>query len=351
MKNPVKHCALPALLATLFWTSNVLACATCGCSLSSEGALGYGAFGNWGISLDDSFINQNQLRSGTGPASQQQAQASNGQEVENQTVNRYVSLGLSYTNSADWNFKLSLPYTDRSHTTYGTDATLPLSPSQLSSATAKGLGDAKLLASYQGFLPSKNLGVQVGIKFATGGYGGPAANNPEGRIGSGSVGHNPATFGPAGNAGMTYLDTSLNIGNGSTDLILGSYYFQAVSQDIDAFANGQYQFSVKQNLNHAGEDYRPGDQLNISVGLRYEANPHIVPQLQINLSNKRADSGALADRLDTAGRAVYLSPGLTMHAGQNTQVYVFIQLPVYSNLSGYQLFPRYTATVGMNTHF
>jgi len=55
--------------------------------------------------------------------------------------------------------------------------------------------------------------------------------------------------------------------------------------------------------------------------------------------------------LDTAGRAVYLSPGLTMHAGQNTQVYVFIQLPVYSNLSGYQLFPRYTATVGMNTHF
>ena len=342
---------MPALLATFFLASNALACATCGCSLSSDGALGYGASGNWGISLDDNFINQNQLRSGTGAASQQQAQASNGQEVENQTVNRYVTFGVSYANSADWNFKLSIPYTDRSHTTYGTDATLPLSPDQLSSASANGLGDVKLLASYQGFLPSKNLGVQFGIKFATGNYGGAAADNPEGHIGAGSVGRNPAAFGPAGNAGMTYLDTSLNVGNGSTDLILGGYYFQAVSQDMDAFVNGQYQFSVMQKLNHAGEDYRPGDQLNISFGLRYEADPHVVPQLQINLSNKRADTGALADRLDTAGSAVYLSPGLTMHVKENAQVYVFVQLPVYSNLSGYQLFPRYTATVGVSTHF
>ena len=222
MKNPVKQCAMASLLATLFWSSNALACATCGCSLSSDGALGYGAFGNWGISLDDSFINQNQLRRGTGSVSQQQAQASTGQEVENQTVNRYVTLGVSYANSSDWNFKLSIPYTDRSHTTYGTDATLSLSVNQLSSAGANGLGDLKLLASYQGFLPSKNLGVQFGMKLPTGDYGGAAADNSEGRVGAGSVGRNPAAFGPTGNAGMTYLDTSLNVGNGSTVLILGS---------------------------------------------------------------------------------------------------------------------------------
>ncbi len=351
MSNLIGRSAIAALLATLVWSSNALACATCGCSLSSDGALGYGATGNWGISLDESFINQNQLRSGTGSVSQQQAQASADQEVENQTVNRYMSLGVSYANSADWNFKLSIPYIDRSHTTYGTDAMSQLTPNQLSSASANGLGDVKLLASYQGFLPSKNLGVQLGVKFATGNYGGPSSDNPQGRTGSGSVGRNPAVFGAAGNSGMTYLDTSLNVGNGSTDLILGGYYFQAVSQDMDAFVNGQYQFSVMQNLNHAGEDYRPGNQLNISFGLRYEANPQVVPQLQINLSNKGADTGFLADRLDTAGSAVYLSPGITMQAMANTQVYVFIQLPLYSNLSGYQLFPRYTATVGMNTHF
>ena len=28
------------------------------------------------------------------------------------------------------------------------------------------------------------------------------------------------------------------------------------------------------------------------------------------------------------------------------QLFAFVQLPVYSNLYGYQLFPRYTASVG-----
>lgn len=139
-----------------------------------------------------------------------------------------------------------MPYIDRTHTTYGTDATLPLTSDQLSGAIATGLGDIKLVASYQGFLPTKNLGVQLGIKLPSGNYGGPSADNTDGVVGHGSVGHNPVGFGPAGNSGSTYLDTNLNVGTGSTDLILGSYYFQPVSQDFDAFINGQYQFAVKQ---------------------------------------------------------------------------------------------------------
>ncbi len=340
-----------AAVATLFVTSDALACATCGCSLSPDGALGYTTAGGWAISLDDSFINQSQLRSGTSPISQPQVQAIPGQEVENQTINRYLTLGLSYAPNADWSVKLSLPYIDRSHTTYGTDATLPLTQDQLSSATASGLGDARFVVSYQGFLPSKNLGVQLGVKLPTGDYGGPSVNNPDGTAGQGSVGRSPVVFGPAGNSGSSYLDTSLNVGNGSTDLIVGGYYFQPVSQDFDAFVNGQYQFSVKQQLNQSGEDYRPGNSVNLSFGLRYEANPLVVPQLQINLTNKRADTGALADTTDTAGTVAYLSPGISMAAMKNTQVYAFLQVPVYSNLSGYQLFPRYTASVGVSYHF
>jgi len=76
-----------------------------------------------------------------------------------------------------------------------------------------------------------------------------------------------------------------------------------------------------------------------------------VPQLQINLTNKRADSGTLADTTDTAGTAAYLSPGISMQAMKNTQVYAFLQIPIYSNLSGYQLFPKYTASVGVSYHF
>ncbi|PRC90665.1 hypothetical protein [Solimicrobium silvestre] len=339
------------LVSSITLASNALACATCGCSLSPDGALGYATNSGWGISLDDSFINQNQLRSGTGTISAAQVQALTGQEVENQTINRYLTLGLSYSSGTDWNFKLSLPYIDRSHSTYGTDATLPLTSSQLSSASATGLGDIKLIASYQGWLPTKNLGVQVGIKLPSGNYGGASVSNTNGTVGQGSVGRNPVGFGPAGNSGSTYLDTSLNVGNGSTDLILGSYYFQPVSQNFDAFINGQYQFSMKQELNQTGADYRPGNQSNLSFGLRYEADPLIVPQLQINLTHKNADSGALADRNDTAGNVAYLSPGVTMSVMQNTRIYAFLQVPIYSNLSGYQLFPRYTASLGMSTHF
>ena len=347
--NKIFTCA--AIIAAAFVSTNALACATCGCSLSSDGALGYATSSGWGLSIEDSFINQNQLRSGTGTISQQQVQAINGQEVENQTVNRYVTLGLSYTASTDWNFKLLLPYVDRSHSTYGTDATVPLTPTQLSSATASGWGDAKFIASYQGFLPSKNLGIQAGIKLPTGNYGGPSANNPDGTVGQGSVGRNPASFGSAGNSGSSYLDTSLNVGNGSTDLILGGYYFQPVSQDFDAFINGQFEFSVRQELNQTGADYRPGNQTNISFGLRYEANPQIVPQLQVNLTHRNADTGSLADSTDTAGTVAYLSPGITMSVLKNTRVYAFLQVPVYSNLNGYQLFPRYTASIGMSYHF
>jgi hypothetical protein len=351
MNSSFKKIALATFVPALFSSANAFACATCGCSLSPDGALGYTTSSGWGISLDDSFINQNQLRSGTGTISQQQVQALAGQEVENQTINRYLTLGISYASGPDWNFKVSLPYIDRTHSTYSTDATLPLTPDQLSSATATGLGDIRFVASYQGFLPTKNLGVQVGIKLPTGNYGGPSADNPDGIVGQGSVGRNPVGFGPAGNAGNTYLDTSLNVGTGSTDLILGGYYFQPVSQDFDGFINGQYQFSVKQKLDQAGADYRPGDSLNVSFGLRYEANPQIVPQLQINLTHKNADSGALADTTDTAGNVAYLSPGITVGAMKNTRVYAFLQVPIYSNLSGYQLFPRYTASVGMSYHF
>ncbi len=351
MKIAIKLLAACSLLCGFALSSVAQACATCGCSLSPDGALGYAGSGGWDLSLDDSFINQTQLRSGTGTISQQQVQAVSAQEVENQTLNRYLTLGIGYTSGLDWNFKLSIPYIDRSHTTYAEDPSLPLSPDQLSSANASGMGDMSLVISYQGALASKNLGLQVGVKLPTGNYGGPSANNPDGGVGHGSVGRNPAAFGPAGNAGNSYLDTNLNVGNGSTDLIFGAYYFQPVSQDFDAFVNSQYQFSVRQQLDQTGADFRPGNQTNISFGLRYEANPQIVPQLQINLTHKNADSGALADRTDTAGSVMFISPGVTMNAAKNVWVYAFLQVPVVSNLDGYQLFPRYTVSAGMTYHF
>jgi len=328
--------------------NDALACATCGCSLSTDAAMGYSATTGWRVSADYSFINQNQLRKGTGAVSPEQVAAINDaggdQEVEDQTINRYITLGLSYSSSANWNFRLLVPYIDRNHTTYAS-ATNPLTPDQISSADVSSLGDIKFITSYQGILPTHNLGIQLGVKLPTGAYGGPDAS------GSGTVGRSPVSFGPAGNAGGELLDTSLQAGTGSTDLIVGSYYYQPVSQDFDAFVNGQFQAAVMEKLNQVGADYRPGNLLTVSFGVRYEADPKIVPQLQVNMTSKSADGGALADTTDTAGTVAYLSPGVSASVMKNTQMYAFVQLPVYSNLDGYQLFPRWTATVGLGYSF
>ncbi len=341
--------AASLVLLPLTSTNNALACATCGCSLSTDAAMGYSATTGWRVSADYSFINQDQLRTGTGTISPAQVAAINdaggNQEVEKQTINRYITLGLGYASSANWNFKLLVPYIGRSHTTYGA-ASNPLTPDLVSGATVTGLGDIKFITSFQGLLPTHNLGVQLGVKLPTGDYGGPNAS------GTGVAGRNPTAFNTGPNSQQpspdNLLDTSLQAGTGSTDLIIGAYYYQPVSQNFDAFVNGQFQAAMLHALDQPGEDYRPGNLASVSFGVRYEANPSIVPQLQVNITRRYADMGALADSADSAGTVAYLSPGISANVMKNTQMYAFVQLPIYSNLDGYQLFPHYTATVGIS---
>jgi hypothetical protein len=328
------------------------ACATCGCSLTSDAATGLTTAAGWRVSLEYDYLDQSQLRSGTGAVAPGRVaginDAGGDQEVEHDTINRYTTLGIGYAVDANWNFRLLVPYIDRGHATYGS-AGNPLTPDQLSGATATGLGDVKFLANYQGILPNHALGLQAGIKLPTGRYGGANADD------SGTVGRNPVTFstGPiARNASPdNLLDTSLDPGTGSTDLIMGAYYFQPVSQDFDAFANLQFQAAVSHKLDQQGADYRPGNQATLSFGLRYEANPVFVPQVQVNITRKSSDQGALADLGDTAGTVAYVSPGFSWAAVDKLQVYGFVQLPVASNLQGYQLFPRWTAAAGVSYSF
>ncbi len=95
----------------------------------------------------------------------------------------------------------------------------------------------------------------------------------------------------------------------------------------------------------------PAISSTVSFGVRYEENPTIVPQLQFNITNKRTDQGVLADTISTGGTVVYLSPGVSVSVAHNMQVFAFVQLPIYSNLTGYQLFPHWTGSVGASYAF
>src|SRR5262249_22111772 len=142
------------------------------------------------------------------------------------------------------------------------------------------------------------------------------------------------------------LDASLQPGTGSTDVIVGAYYYRAVAQDWDVFANGLFQAAVHQRQDAPGSDFRPGNAATLSFGVRYMARAHLLPQLQVNFVHKAPDTGALADVQSSAGSVVYLSPGVSVALTRRLGVFGFVQLPLYSNLYGYQLFPRWTASVG-----
>lgn len=346
----VPHALAAALLSLAAGAAS--ACATCGCSLSTDAATGYAARPGWSLSLQFDDIDQNQLRHGSKPVSTAAVAAINDaggdQEVEHDTVNRYTTLGIGYAPNDDWGLRLLVPWVDRGHSTDGS-ATNPVTPDQLSTAKIKGLGDIRLVASYQGLLEERNLGLQLGIKLPTGHYGGPSAD------GTAVVGRHPAAFkgGPlsADASPDNLVDTSLQAGTGTTDLIVGAYYHQPVSTNIDAFVNGQYQAAFANRLHGAGQDFRVGNTTFVSFGARYEADPSVVPQLQVNIAHKSADQGALADNPDSAGTIVYLSPGLTGTLSDHVQAFAFVQLPVASHLAGYQLAPRWTGSAGVSYAF
>jgi hypothetical protein len=224
----------------------------------------------------------------------------------------------------------------RDHTTYGFQLApytpTESAPSQISDAHVSSLGDVRLIGSYQGFLDDHNLGVQLGVKLATGEFG------------------TRVNFKSGPNAG-TPLDASLQAGTGSTDIIVGAYYYRAIGDSFEAFINGQLQAAVAERQNEPGADFRPGNSGTMSLGIRYEMNPRWVPQVQLNLSHKAPDGGALADLPDTAGTVIYLSPGLTVPALQHLHLFGFVQLPIYSKLEGYQVFPHWTASLGASYGF
>jgi hypothetical protein len=315
---------LSALPAVLLRPNLAQACATCGCTLSSDAAMGYSSMPGWRLSLEYDYINQDELRSGTRAV----AGVPDGYELEHDTLTRYITAGVNYAPSSSWNFQLLVPYVVRAHSTYGTyDSAQPLPP--LSSSHSSSLGDARLIANFQGLLPTRELGVQLGLKLPTGRYGtavdfdsGPSAGTP--------------------------LDASLQPGTGSTDIIVGAYFHHAISLNLALFASAQFQSAVKQHLDQPGDDYRPGNSTTGILGLRYEADSRWVPQLQVNLLHKSPDRGALADLQNTAGTVIYISPGLTARVLDKLYAFGFVQLPAYSNLYGYQLFPHYTVSVGLS---
>jgi hypothetical protein len=321
-----------AMLAILP-SSAVFACASCGCTLNSDwGSQGLASTAGWSLDLRYDTLNQNQLRTGTGTISSADAAGTTNTatgdlaEVESYTNNRYLTATLDYNQGEAWGVSVTLPYINRSHSTLGigSDGTNPGDGAYDSSAS--GLGDVRVVGRYYGLSAGKNFGLQFGLKFATG------------------------QTSQVGNDVVTAVDPGLQLGTGTTDAIIGAYYFDNLNQNWDYFVQGQFQSALKSSTMN-GLSYRPGDNVNLSGGLRYHGFESLTPMVQINARKVHTDSGDAADTYATGGTLVYLTPGLVMPISPTVSVYSNLQLPIYQDVKGIQLAPKTIFSVGARMSF
>jgi hypothetical protein len=329
----VSALALPLIAASL--STPVFACASCGCTLSSDWeSQGFTTQTGWKLDLRYDYINQDQLRSGTGAISAAAASAivNNGdnQEVEKYTRNHYYTASIDYSGSANWGVNVQLPFIVRPHSTLGTasDGYTPGPDGGQYDSKTSSLGDIKVIGRYQGFTPQHNFGVLLGVKLATGSY------------------KKTGTSTDPGNPGDVPIDRGLQPGTGTTDAIVGAYHFDALGKDWSYFAQATYQSAL-----NSKDQYRPGDGFNLNLGLRYMGFDSVMPQLQLNARRVARDSGNNADTISTGGTLVYLSPGLVVPVAKQSSIYGYIQFPVYQNVNGVQLTPRYTLSLGVRHAF
>jgi hypothetical protein len=318
-----------------FVAGNALACASCGCTLNSDwGSQGLSNQSGWSGDIRFDAVNQNKLRAGTSSISPLAAsQLTNTQlntpaEVEQYTRTNTLTATLDYSNGDTWGISIVAPYLSRSHSTLGSgsDGVIFDPQNGAYSSNSSGIGDIRIISRYFGFLDMRNLGVQAGLKLPTG------------------------QTNQLANDGVTPVDPGLQLGTGTTDLILGAYYFDNFSDNWGYFLQGQYQHALNQSTIN-GQSYKPGDGWNFTAGLRYEGFETFQPMLQVNHRIVNTDSGDAADTFATGGTLVYLTPGLIVPVSRQMSLYGNIQLPIYQNVNGIQLVPTAIFSVGARFSF
>lgn len=142
-------------------------------------------------------------------------------------------------------------------------------------------------------------------------------------------------------------ERSLQPGSGTTDAIAGVYYHQRLPARSAAwFAQAQYQHAL-----NTRQDYRPGDRTTIDAGYRHGLTEHLSAQLQLNLLWRGRDRGQEAEPADSGGRYAFVSPGLSYALSDKTQLYGYVQLPVYQRVNGVQLTADKALLVGFTSRF
>ena len=311
-----------AVMATLHSAYPVTTQASCGtafCGVNTS----WDAQGLWnqpGLRADLRFeyIDQDQPRHGSDRVAVGELQR---HHDELRTINRNWLLNLDYSFDEHWGVSLVVPYVDRDH-----EHIHHHHGHQLPQAwNFTELGDVRLIGRYQfasqPFKDSRH-GLKFGLKLPSGDH---EVTNADGSL----------------------AERTLQPGSGTTDLILGAYFQHA---GFDSRLRWFGQVLWQQPLDERA-DFRPGYQLSLDAGLSYGLGERATALLQANAQVKGRDSGADAEREDSGSQTLAISPGIGYALTPATQVYAFVQLPVYQYVNGVQLTADVAWVAGMSMAF
>jgi hypothetical protein len=274
-----------------------------------------------GIRLDlrAEFIDLDQLRHGSNNA---KPAGIVGTHDETRTINRNFTGTLDWSINQEWGLTLRAPLVNRSHNhIHNLDDGAGGIDHEPESWNFTELGDAQAVAHYSFYQDeSATAGIRFGLKLPTG------KKNEKNDAGE-------------------KAERSLQPGTGSTDGILGLYYNRRIGKTI-WFAQASWQEVI-----HEHDHFRPGNQLGMDVGVNYMATSDWSLMLQLNAQHKGHDSGANAESADSGGTHVYLSPGVSYRATKDTQIYGFLQQPIYQHVRGTQLTADWAAALGVSMQF
>ena len=201
------HAATSLAILALIYATPSLACSSCGCTLNSDWTI-QGIASGKGTRFDIRFdyFKQNDYRSESKSISRSDI-AATGAEVQDSTTNRNLTLGLDHGYNQDWAVNVQLPVLSRSHGTYGDGGAYP-NLDNYDTASSKGIGDIRVTGRYQGLTADHSTGFTFGLKLPTGETNDTFKNGKA-------------------------LDRGLELGTGTTDLLLGAYHFGNINRDYD----------------------------------------------------------------------------------------------------------------------
>ena len=309
---------LQAFFLTQLTLFSIPAAASCGatfCTLNND----WRALGAWaepGLQADlrFEFIDQDRPFAGSKRVAPGQIPR---EDDEIRTINRNAILGFDYNFANGWGLGMQLPWVARDHEHIRNHD----GESLLEQWDIKKLGDVRINLRLP-LVKDSGFGLNLGLKLPT---GRSTVTNRDGDV----------------------AERTLQPGSGSTDTILGlNYHSQPKASAFSWFGQASWQHAVTTR-----DHYQPGDRLDVDVGGRYAFTKDLSGVVQANFQLRARDRGTNAEPEDTGGRFLFLSPGIAYATGPSTQLYAFIQLPLYTNVNGVQLTTGKSLSVGISQRF